>query len=237
MGKIVKNVIFTILFLALITATALLSYLYFFASGDRNLSGQWTAKLDVSERAAVAALGWLQDIEGVSVSLEDIEVYMEDLAIEVRLDLQQTARSEGSFQCYVLPESYDACIQSAYEAFARAFRELLTERLRMAGYTGDTGEEAIEALVIETFGMPTVSYLLFSSPDILPSLEELQAQYDGGGTYEAAGGVLTRQFDAGQAVSTKTEYYIQKDSTLILSDAAGSDHSTIVYTLQQLQNQ
>lgn len=236
MGKSVKNVICIILILTLSVSTALFAYLYIFTAGgreDKNLSGEWTADLDVKEQAAVTALIWLQDIEAVSISMEDMESYMQNLTIRVNLALEQTGRSEGTFHCSILPESYDACRQAAYEAFAAAFRELLTERLRMAGYTGGTDKDTIEALVSETFGMSTVSYLMSCGPALLPSLEELQAQYDGSGTYEAAEGILTRQFDAGGSVTTKEERYVRKDNVLILSEETGS----VLYTLEQPQEQ
>ena len=114
----------------------------------------------------------------------------------------------------------------------------------MAGYTGDMSEDAVEALVAETFGMSTTSYLMSCVPDLLPPLEDLQAQYDGSGTYEVSEGVLTRQFDSGQLVRTKTELYIRKDSTLILTEETDpatirnfTDHYPIVYTLQQSQTE
>ncbi|MDE7478096.1 MAG: hypothetical protein K2M91_09135 [Lachnospiraceae bacterium] len=232
MKKIIKNTVFTILFLLLITFTALLTYLHFFASGDKDLSGKWTAKLDMTERAAVTALSWLRDIEAVSVSLEDMESYMQNLTIEVNLTFEQTTPSEGTFHCTVLPESYDTCNQAAYEAFAAAFQELLAERLRMADYAGSTDKEAVEALVMETFGMSTVSYLMSCGPSLLPSLEELQAQYDGSGTYKATEGILTRQFDTSQPEATKTEYYIRKDTKLILSEEITFDHYPMTYSLQ-----
>lgn len=244
MKKIIKNTVFVILFSVLILSTALLAYLHFYGSNDRNLSGEWTTTLDMSEQAAVTALAWLQDMEAVSVSMQDMESHMQDLTIELHLTLQQTARSEGTFRSSVLPESYSTCCQAAYEAFAATFRELLAERLRMAGYTGDRSDEAVEALVTETFGMSTVSYLMSCVPDLLPSLEDLQAQYDGSGTYENADGILTRQFDSGQLVRTKTEHYIRKDSTLILTEemdsaASGyfSDHYPILYVIQPSQTQ
>lgn len=226
-----KGIVRTILFLFLITSTALLAYLHFFASGGRNLSGTWTAKQDMTEQAAVTALGWLQDIEAVSISLEEMEQYMQGLAIEVNLTMEQSARDTGTFSCNVMPESYDACSQAAYEAFAEAFRDLLIERLDKAGYTGGTDKESIEALVTETFGMSTVAYLMSCGPKLLPSLEELQAQYDGSGTYKTQDGVLTRQSDDGWQVTTKTEYYLRKDSMLILSEDAEYGHSTM-YLLQ-----
>lgn len=233
MGKIVKNTVFTILFLFLVTTTALLAYLHFFASDDRNLSGEWTAKLDMTEQAAVAAFCWLQDMEAVSVSLEDIESHMQGLNVEIHLTMQQTTRSEGTFRCSVLTESYDACIQAAYDAYAAVFRDLLVERLRMAGYTGDTDEESIDALVTETFGMSTVSYLNFCNPNLLPPLEELQAQYDGSGTYEATEDILTRRYDGSKSATARKELYIRKGDSLILSEEDSVDHGLMIYTLDK----
>lgn len=244
MRRAVKNTIYTLLLLTLSVSTAFLIYLRFLESRDKDLSGEWTADLNMTEQAAAKAFSWLQDIEGVSVTLEELGGYMQDLTVQVNLTFEQTARSEGTFRCNVLPESYDACNQAAYEAFAAAFRKLTAERLRMAGYGGDRDEEAVEALVLETFGMSTVSYLMSCGPALLPSLEELQSQYDGNGTYKAAEGILTRQFDADGSDAAKTECYIRKGSSLILSEEAGpvtqagfSDHYPVLYILNQPQSQ
>lgn len=240
MGKAIKKILFTLLFLTLSISTAFLTYLHFFASDDKDLSGEWTAELDMTKQAAVMAFSWLQDIEAVSVSLEDLEVCMQDLTIQVNLTLEQTERFSGTFQCNVSPESYEACNQAAYEAFAAVFQELLAERMRMADYTGVTDKEAIETIVNETFGMSTVSYLMTYGPALLPSLEELQAGYDGSGTYEAAEGILTRQFEADGAYVWKAEYYIRQGSDLILSEEIDSvssdffsDYYPVRYTLKQ----
>ncbi|MDE7353655.1 MAG: hypothetical protein K2O06_11495 [Acetatifactor sp.] len=240
MRKALKNTIFILLLLTLSVSTAFLAYLHFFASDDHDLSGEWTAELDMTQQASVTALAWLQDIEAVSISLEEMESYMQGLTIQVNLTMEQTHRFGGTFSCSVLPESYDACRKAAYEAFAAAFQALLTERLRMAGYTGSTEREAIEALTAETFGMSTVSYLMSCGPALLPPLEELQAGYDGSGTYEAGEGILTRQFDAGAPVAIRAERYIRKESVLILSEETDSaadgdffDRNPIIYTLIQ----
>ena len=225
MGKIIKNAFVIFLLLTLGASTVLLAYLHFFASNDRDLSGEWSASLDMTQQAAVSALGWLQDIEAVSVSLEDMEPYMQELTVQVDMSLEQTGPSEGTFRCHVVQESYDACRQAAYEDFAAVFLDLLTERLHMAGYTGSTDREAVEALVTETFGMSAVSYLMACGPALLPSLEDLQAQFDSSGTYEAAEDILTRRVDTGGAVVTEEEYYIRKGSTLILSGKIGVDSS------------
>ena len=215
MRKVIKNIILLLLILGLSISTALLSYLHFFKSDGRSLSGEWTAELDLTQQAAVTAFIWLQDIEGVSVSLEDVKASMQKLTVRVDLNLEATTDFEGAFRCGILPESYNACGQAAYEAFAAVFRELLAERLRMADYTGGTNKEDLEVLVTETFGMSTVSYLMTYGPALLPSLEDLQAQYDGSGTYEAAEGILTRRYDNG---TTKTANYVWEDSSLVVSE-------------------
>lgn len=240
MGKIIKNTIVTILLLTLSVSTAFLVYLHFFASDDKDLSGEWTANLDMTEYAAVTAFNWLEDIEAVSVSLEDMENDMQRLTVQVNLAFEQTGSAAGTFKCYVSPESYDACKQAAYEAFAGEFQELLTQRLHMAGYTDSTDEEAIEALVTETFGMDTVSYLMSYAPALLPSLEDLQEKYDGSGTYEVSDDILSRWFDVDGGTILKTEYFIRKESSLILPKDSGSVESDtlmefdpVIYTLEQ----
>lgn len=237
MGKIIKNVILILLLVTLGFSTASLAYLHFFALGDRDLSGTWTTELDMTEQAAVTALSWLQDIEAVSVTLEDVESCMQNLTIQVDLILDQTSNSGGTFECNVCPENYDACSQAAYEAFAQVFQELLGERLHMAGYTGSTDGETMEALVNETFGMSTAAYLMSYAPALLPSLEELQALYDGRGTYEVTEDILVRQFDGDAAI--RSERFIRKDTVLILSEETGpaadslySSHYPMMYTLR-----
>lgn len=244
MKRAAKNTIYTLLLLTLSVSTAFLLYLRFLESKDKDLSGEWTAELNMTEQAAAKAFSWLQDIEGVSVTPEELGDCMQDLTVQVHLTFEQTARSEGTFQCNILPESYDACNQAAYEAFAAAFRKLTAERLRMAGYVGDTDEEAVEALVFETFGLSTVSYLMSCGPALLPSLEELQSQYDGSGTYKAAEGILIRQFDAEGEDAVKTECYIRKGFSLILTEEAEpadqegfSEHYPVLYTFMQPQSQ
>lgn len=240
MKKTITTSILTILFLTLTASTALLVYLHFFASDNQDLSGTWTAELNMTEQAAVTAYSWLQDIEGVSVSLEEMETDMDRLTIRVDLTFAQDGDSTGTFSCNVSPESYEICRQTAYEALAAAFRDLIAERLHMAGYTGGTDEETIEALVTATFGMSTEEYVAACGPKLLPSLEELQSQYDGSGAYEMAEDILTRRFEEDGAVITKTEILIRQDDSLILleetaadSSAAVSDDYPVVYTLRQ----
>ena len=244
MGKIIKNTIVIILLLTLSASTAFLVYLHFFASDDKDLSGEWTANLDMSENAAVTAFNWLEDIEAVSVSLEDIKNDMQMLTVQVNLSFEQADSAAGTFRCYVSPESYDACKRAAYEICAGECRELWAQRLQMAGYTDSTDEEAVEALVMETFGMDTVSYLMSYAPALLPSLEDLQSEYDGSGTYEVSDDILTRYFESDGNVILKAEYYIRKESNLILpGDSSPVESDTlkafdpVIYTLEQTEVQ
>lgn len=242
MRKILKNTILTILILTLSVSTALLAYLHFFAPEDNDLSGEWVTELDMTDEAAVAALAWLQDIEAVSVSLEDVQACMPELTVQVAMVLEQTAPREGTFRCNVLSESYDACEQAAYEGMAEVFHNLLAERLRMADYTGGTDRESVERLVAETFGMSTVSYMMAYGPKLLPALEDLQAEYDGSGTYAAEEEILTRQFESGQPGAVRREHYIWKGDSLLLAEQDQTaipgvfpDHYPILYALKKAQ--
>lgn len=239
--KTIKTVLLILLILVLSALPALLTYLYFFSS-NKELSGEWTTEVDMTGQAAVAALLWLQDIEAVSVTLEDVEARMERLTVEVNMTLEQTDRSGGTFRCRVVPESYEDCNQAAYEAFAEIFRELTAERLRMAGYTGAADEEAVEALAAETFGMSTVSYLMTCGPALLPPLEELQDRYDGNGTYVAEEGILTRQYEEGATARIRAERYSRNETGLILTEKVdhenpdnGNDYGSypVIYVLRQ----
>lgn len=225
-----KKTIVILLILILSISTVSLAYLHFLKSDDRSLSGEWTAQMDLTKQAAVTAFIWLQDIEAVSVSLEDVESCMRNLTVQVDLNLEAATDFEGTFRFSILPESYDACEKAAYEAFAEVFRELLTERLHMAGYTGGTDKENVEALVIETFGMSTVTYLRTYGPALLPPLEDLQVKYDGSGAYEAVEGILTWQYDNG---TTRAEHYVWENLSLVLlgeedSDEQGQKQSAIL---------
>lgn len=172
-----QNTLLVILFLTLLTVNVFLVYLHFFASRDGNRTEEWSMELDMTDRAAAAALDWLQDIEGVSVSLEDLESRMQGLTIRINLTQEQALDSEGGLRCSVVKDSYESCEQAAYEALAGAFRELMAERLLMSDYPGSVDEAAVEALVEETFGMSTVSYLKSCGPSLLPSTDELQFWY------------------------------------------------------------
>ena len=94
MRKVMKNAIITFLILFLGISTVFLAYLHFFASDDRNLTGEWCAELDMTGQAAAMAYSWLRDIESVSVSLDEVESYMQDLTIQVNLTMEQTGRAE-----------------------------------------------------------------------------------------------------------------------------------------------
>lgn len=241
--RAVKNTVAVLLLISLGISTVFLAYLHFFASADRNLTGEWTASLDMTRQAAVTAYVWLEDIEAVSVSLEEVESRMKDLTIQVNMKMEQTGRFAGTFECSILPESYEACRETAYAAFGGVFLDLVATRLILSGYEGSTEREAVAALVTETFGMSAEDYLRSCAPALLPSLEELQAEYDGSGTYEAAEGILTRQFVTDKTAVIRTERYVRKEDSLILTketqaDQNGTiaersfDHYPVLYTLK-----
>lgn len=53
MRRAVKNTIYTLLLLTLSVSTAFLIYLRFLESRDKDLSGEWTADLNMTDRKSV----------------------------------------------------------------------------------------------------------------------------------------------------------------------------------------
>lgn len=189
--NILKRILLLLLFLTLVGVNLFLVYIHFLTPGDRScveeesaqpdgIPGEWFAELSMTDWAVEAGLGWLQEIEAVSVTSEDLESRMKDLTVRFDLTPEQIGLLGGSLRWSVSSESYESCEQKAYEAFAGVFRELVAKRLRMEGYTGSVDEDVIEALVEETFGMSTVSYLRSCGLSLLPPEEELQHWCDSG---------------------------------------------------------
>ncbi len=99
MRKILNFMVLAVLLPALLTATVLLTYLHFFAPGTR-ISGKWTASLDMTDQAAVTAIGWLQDIEGIdiegiSASMQEMENTVQDFTVEVTITLRRPPGRRG----------------------------------------------------------------------------------------------------------------------------------------------
>lgn len=54
----------------------------------------------MTDQAAVTAIGWLQDIEGIDIegiaaSMQEMENAVQDFTVEVTITFEETARSEG----------------------------------------------------------------------------------------------------------------------------------------------
>lgn len=63
MRKYVKYSMIILLLLSVGIAAACVVYLFLFAPGDSDLSGEWTAELEMTGQAAATAYGWLKDME------------------------------------------------------------------------------------------------------------------------------------------------------------------------------
>lgn len=144
-----------------------------------HLSGEWTRSVDVSDRIVANAENWLEDVEGVTVTVEDLKETFGSLTIEV---VERYVSDDAGYmvcQREVSKESYDACSLKAYEGMKKAFEGIIYTRLLAAGISTDEIEMDIQELYEEVIGMSMEEYLYQYGPVLVPSYEELSKEFTG----------------------------------------------------------
>ena len=142
------------------------------------LAGSWRMQLDLTEIARERAASWLHGAElGEQVALN-----LPRLQVTVLLTLE----TDGRWSCRVDEASYTAAQKQAEKALAVSLRELLRLRAAAAGRKAESAD-AMEARLEAALGMTGEQYLAKKGPALLPALDALQAEYDGGGSYEISG--------------------------------------------------
>lgn len=189
------------------------------------LNGVWVTKIDISEEVCTKAELWLEDVEGITVTSEELRQVMGTLEVEL---LEEYVLDENGYAVCtkrISEESYERCKDKAYEGMTLAFEQVIARRLyasdlideqilqdilsiRLAsdvqgtgtsagseGTEGNTGtgtnagtsgnpyytdNEAslmVKSVFAETFGMEMEDYLREYGPEIMPDLEQLNAEY------------------------------------------------------------
>jgi len=145
--------------------------------------GSWHRQIDLREHAVGEARLWLGGARlGEQV---DAEAAFPAIPAELTLTLQK----DGTWQCHVERESYEAAEAAAAQGMAAALRELLRLRIEDTGRGGGT-EEYLEARIADAVGMSSLEYLREHGPKLLPTLEELENSFGGEGTYRVEDGRL-----------------------------------------------
>jgi hypothetical protein len=198
--RIIILLLLSVIFLLAAISCVLALQLY--RRSDPKLTGSWRMQVNLSEIARARANAWLGQAElGDQVDLADA---MPMLFADVNL----TLREDGSWSRSLDEDSYALAEKAANSALAESLRRLLCLRLKEAGRTAGTAEEA-EKHIERAIGMSSERYLAEYGPALLPKPEELQSFYDGSGTWQVEGRHIS--FDGKTGMR-----YLADDSLLLL---------------------
>lgn len=139
------------------------------------VAGEHTETIDISEDVASNAEGWLEDIEGVTVTTRDISECIGELEITIVTKCELDLYDNLTVTRELDRDSYDYCRQKAYDGVSLCFKKVIMERLYAAGI--DTEGIDIEAVVRENFGLSVNDYIERSLPDFFPTYEELTERF------------------------------------------------------------
>lgn len=175
---------------------------------ERKLPGHWQRNVDFTASGRMYAREWLMAAEGGADY--DPAAYIPELSVTVELVLGE----DGTWSGRVDEDSYNEAVQKAYRGLEDSFEDLLITRVQASGREMESREEAAQSIA-ETIGMSCAEYLRTYGPKLLPDLEELQAQYNGSGSWSAEKGVLLRD-GSGEA-------YLINTDLLVLSGTEGTE--------------
>ncbi len=175
---------------------------------ERKLPGRWHREIDYTADCTLAAKEWLLGAEGGGDI--DLPTYIGRVSVGMDLVLSK----DGSWQCSVDENSYNAATEQVYQALELAFEDLLIQRVNDSGREMSTREEAAQS-ILDTIDMSCNEYLRSYGPALLPTMEEIKAQYEGNGAWHAEKGVLMRD--------TKGQAFLINTDLLVLSGTDGTE--------------
>lgn len=139
--------------------------------------GSYDDSLNLDEYVNMSAHDWLSD--AVLGSEVDTYQYLDIPSVSINVVLM----SDNSFVKSIDEESYNICLDAAYDGLAKAFRDLIRKRMFVAELDGNITDEEIDSILMDEIGMPLDQYLREYGPKLLPSLEEIREDYDVSGAF------------------------------------------------------
>lgn len=132
--------------------------------------------VSIAEEASARALVWLNDIDDIELSFEDVKECMGEFNLEVKYTPTET---KGIYTVELMPDCYEYCESQAKIGLEKSYRLAVINRLQKVGYEGPCTDETVEKLMKTTFGITVADYLEQCEISLLPSFEELNAKYSG----------------------------------------------------------
>ncbi len=169
----------------------------------KSFDGEYSRRIDITDKVAANASVWLKDVETDGISAE------------VRLNFTPDGLKKGSFTETLDDESYAACVDEAYRLTGECLRELIIKRLTAVGYAETMSDDEADALITEALGMPLDSFIRNAGISIAPDPEELSSLINRSGEYRISGKTIEWLRDGEQ----KNDAFSVTSDTLSIPDA------------------
>lgn len=135
----------------------------------------------MSEEAAARAYIWLNQMEDMALSYEEIKERMGEISLKIVLT---PGEEKNTYVQSLDGDTYTECMKQAQNGLAASFRDAVRQRFSDAGYEGEISDEMLDEMMQEEYGVSVSEYLALCEVQLLPDLEELTETYSGEVTYE-----------------------------------------------------
>ena len=133
--------------------------------------------VSMTEEAAARAYVWLSEIDDCNITYDDLKAIMGDFNMEI---VETPTGEKGIYTKALADGSYEYCLSQAKTGLERAYRQVVINRLMVAGgIEGEVTDATVEELMMEEYGVSVSEYLEGQNIDIFPSLDELNQKYSG----------------------------------------------------------
>lgn len=133
-------------------------------------------EISITEEVTAKAYVWLNQIEDIDISYEEVRGIMGDISITVEL---KPSENKGMKLQEITDGSYQKCYDAAYNGMAEAYNRVVSKRLLDSGYEGELSANIVDSLMKEAYGLSVMDYLKQCEDlTIIPSEDELKQRFN-----------------------------------------------------------
>lgn len=181
----------------------------------KSFSGEYSRRVDITDKVAANASVWLKDVEGADIDAAWVRSKTDGIYADVSLEFTPDGLKKGSFTEALDDESYEVCVDEAYRLTGECLRELIIKRLTAVGYAETMSDDEADALITEALGMPLESFIRSAGISIAPDRDEISSAINRSGDYRINGKSIEWMRDGEQ----KTDAFSVTADTLSIPDA------------------
>lgn len=137
--------------------------------------------VSMTDEASARAYVWLNEIDDMPLSFDDVKECMGDFNLEIVLT---PTEERGTYVQSLADGSYEYVENQAKTGFEKAYRLVVISRLKDSGVEGECTDETVDELMSKTFGVTVAEYLDSCEVELIPSKEKLESMYSGEVTNE-----------------------------------------------------